>query len=68
MGTRNLYPQLLGQGVFEGENDHWWDGHIHGQTAAKGVHHYTVIARNRFGPKQDFNSSSDADPLLIENW
>jgi gliding motility-associated-like protein len=38
-----------GKVVFEGKNDHWWDGTIHGQPATEGVYFYTITARNHFG-------------------
>jgi gliding motility-associated-like protein len=38
-----------GMVVFEGKNDHWWDGTIHGQPATEGVYFYTITARNHFG-------------------
>jgi gliding motility-associated-like protein len=44
-----------GQVVFEGQNDHWWDGTIHGQQASPGVYYYTVTARNRFGQHETFH-------------
>jgi gliding motility-associated-like protein len=43
-----------GQVVFEGRNDHWWDGTIHGQPAAAGVYYYTVTASNHFGQHETF--------------
>jgi gliding motility-associated-like protein len=44
-----------GMVVFEGQNDHWWDGTIHGQPAAEGVYFYTVTARNHFGQHKEFH-------------
>jgi gliding motility-associated-like protein len=44
-----------GQVVFEGKNDLWWDGTIHGQPAAEGVYFYTVTARNQFGQHKEFH-------------
>jgi gliding motility-associated-like protein len=44
-----------GQVVFEGKNDHWWDGTIHGQQASPGVYYYTVTARNHFGQHETFH-------------
>jgi len=44
-----------GQMVFEGKNDHWWDGTIHGQQASPGVYYYTVTARNHFGQHEAFH-------------
>jgi gliding motility-associated-like protein len=38
-----------GKVVFEGKNDHWWDGTIKGQQASPGVYYYTVTARSHFG-------------------
>jgi gliding motility-associated-like protein len=43
-----------GQVVFEGKNDHWWDGTINGQPAAAGVYYYTIIASNHFGQHETF--------------
>jgi gliding motility-associated-like protein len=43
-----------GQVVFEGKNDHWWDGTIQGQHASPGVYYYTVTARNHFGQHEAF--------------
>jgi gliding motility-associated-like protein len=43
-----------GQVVFEGKNDHWWDGTINGQLAAPGVYYYTVTASNHFGQHETF--------------
>jgi gliding motility-associated-like protein len=42
---RNRWGEL----VFEGINDQWWDGTIHGQPASTGVYYYTVTASNPFG-------------------
>jgi gliding motility-associated-like protein len=44
-----------GMVVFQGQNDHWWDGTIHGQPAAEGVYFYTVTARNHFGQHKEFH-------------
>ncbi len=44
-----------GQVVFEGKNDHWWDGTIQGQPAAEGVYFYVVTARNHFGQHKEFH-------------
>jgi gliding motility-associated-like protein len=44
-----------GMVVFEGKNDHWWDGTIQGQPAAEGVYFYTVTARNQFGQHKEFH-------------
>jgi gliding motility-associated-like protein len=44
-----------GMVVFEGKNDHWWDGTIHGQPAAEGVYFYVVTARNHFGQHKEFH-------------
>jgi gliding motility-associated-like protein len=44
-----------GQVVFEGKNDHWWDGTINGQQASPGVYYYTVTARNHFGQHEAFH-------------
>ena len=44
-----------GQVVFEGKNDHWWDGTIHGQQASPGVYYYTVTATNHFGQHETFH-------------
>ena len=44
-----------GQVVFEGKNDNWWDGTIHGQSAAAGVYYYTVTATNHFGQNETFH-------------
>lgn len=44
-----------GMVVFEGQNDHWWDGTIHGQPAAEGVYFYVVTARNHFGQHKEFH-------------
>lgn len=44
-----------GQVVFEGKNDHWWDGTLNGQPAAAGVYYYTVVATNHFGQYETFH-------------
>jgi gliding motility-associated-like protein len=44
-----------GKVVFEGKNDHWWDGTIQGQPAAEGVYFYVVTARNHFGQHKEFH-------------
>lgn len=46
-----------GQVVFEGKNDQWWDGNIHGQPASAGVYYYTVTASNHFGQNEIFHGA-----------